>query len=76
MFWVSKNFWIQNFLVKKNFGIKKVLGPKIFDRKDLGPKFVLLKKNTGRVNPMWRIYDPPLKIVVLKLCWIVVSFDW
>ena len=33
----------------KNFGMKKMLDPK---------KFCL--KKTGRVNPGWRIYAPPL----------------
>ena len=57
---------------QKNLGIKKLVSQKIFGLIDLNPKFVLSKEKTGRVNPRWRIYDPPppKKIVGLKLCWI------
>ena len=68
----SKNIWGQN-----NFGVKEISSQKFFGLKDLNPKFVLSKEKAGRVNPRWRIYDPPpQKIVGLKLCWIVVSFAW
>ena len=90
IFWVKRNLG-KKFGGQKNFGSKffsviKILGKKIFWvkkfwakkvwSKDLDLKFFLSKK-TGRVNPRWRIYDPPpQKIVGLKLCWIVVSFAW
>ena len=56
--------------VKKNFMLKKILCLKYSQSKilDLG------SKKTGRVNPGGRIYDPPQKILGLKLCWIFVSF--
>ena len=63
----SKNFWVKKFLGHKNF----------WDKKMLDPKFFSFEKKTGRVNPRWRIYDPPPpKIVGLKLYWIVVSLAW
>ena len=46
--WVKK-FWVKNFWVLKIFGIKKMFDPKFFS----------FEKKTGRVNPRWRIYDPP-----------------
>ena len=53
----------------KIFGPKNILGKNNVGKKIFGQK--------GRVNPRWRIYDPPpLKIVGLKLCWFVVSFAW
>ena len=54
----SKNFWVKKFLGQKNFGVKK-LSQKYFGLIVLNPKFVLSKEETGRVNPRWRIYDPP-----------------
>ena len=48
----------------KILGSKKILGQKNFgskkfwSKKDLDPKIFLSKKR-GRVNPRWRIYDPP-----------------
>ena len=55
-------------MVKKN-SVKKISGPKKFWGKKIlskiffliyfNPKFVLCKEKTGRVNPRWRIYDPP-----------------
>ena len=71
---VSKNS------VKKISGPKKFWGKKILSQKNFGlivwiPKFVLSKEKTGRVNPRWRIYDPPpQKIIRLKLCWVVICF--
>ena len=57
-------------MLGKNFLGKTEFGQKIWIR-------FFLSKKTGRVNPRWRIYDPPpQKIVGLKLCWIVVSFAW
>ena len=69
IFWVTKFLGSKNVLVKKN-SVKKISGPKKFWGKkilsqknfgliDLNPKFVLSKEKTGRVNPRWRIYDPP-----------------
>ena len=72
---------VKQISVKKISGPKICWGKKILSRKNFGlidfnPKFVLSNEKTGRVNPRWRIYDPPQKIVGLKLCWIVVSFAW
>ena len=73
---VKKNS-VKKFSWPKKFWGKKILSQKNFGLIDLNPKFVLSKEKTGRVNPRWRIYDPPpQKIVGLKLCWIVVSFAW
>ena len=58
----SKKFWVKNCLGHKNFGSKKIFWVKKFwdeknlGQKDLDPNFFCLK---GRVNPRWRIYDPP-----------------
>ena len=73
----KKSFCSKKFLGQKKFGVKKILSQKNFGLIDLDPKFVLSKEKTRRVNPKWRIYDPPPQIIVgLKLCWIVVSFAW
>ena len=83
----KKTFGLKKCIGKKK-SVKKISGPKKFWGKKyclkkffliyFNPKFVLCKEKTGRVNPRWRIYDPPppQKIVGLKLCWIVVSFAW
>ena len=72
----KKKIRSKKFLGQKNFGVKKYCLKKFF-LIYFNPKFVLCKEKTGRVNPRWRIYDPPpQKIVGLKLCWIVVSFAW
>ena len=59
----SKKIWVKNFLGHKILGqkifwVKKFRDEKNFGQKDLNPKLFLSKK-TGRVNPRWRIYDPP-----------------
>ena len=54
----SKNFWVEKFLGHKNFWDKKMLDPKFFSFE---------KKKTGRVNPRWRIYDPPLQNSRVKI---------
>ena len=79
-FWIEKNFvskkfWVKIFWVKNFFGSKKCWVKKKFGQKIWTRNFICLKK-TGRVNPRGRIYDPPQKIVGLKLCWIVVSLAW
>ena len=61
---LKKTFGQKNFLVKKiswskNFWGKKNIVSKNFGLIDLNPKFVLSKEKTGRVNPRWRMYDPP-----------------
>ena len=55
----KENFSAKKFLNQKNFRVKKILSQKNFGLIDLNPKFVLSKEKTGRVNPRWRIYDPP-----------------
>ena len=56
---VKRKFSVKKLLGQKNFGVKKILSQKNFGLTDLNPKFVLSKEKTGRVNPRWRIYDPP-----------------
>ena len=64
-FFGSKNIWVKKNWGKKSFGsknfwVEKFLGHKNFwDKKMLDPKFFSFEKKTGRVNPRWRIYDPP-----------------
>ena len=55
----KKKIRSKKFLGQKNLGIKKLVSQKNFGLIDLNPKFVLSKEKTGRVNPRWRIYDPP-----------------
>ena len=66
----KKSFGFKKCFGKKKISVKKISGPKKFWGKkilsqknfgliDLNPKFVLSKEKTGRVNPRWRIYDPP-----------------
>ena len=53
-----------------------MLGKIFLGKTEFGQKIWIrffLSKKTGRVNPRWRIYDPPQKKVGLKLFWIVVS---
>ena len=54
----KKKIWSKKFLAQKNFGVKKYC-LKFFFLIYFKPKFVLCKEKTGRVNPRWRIYDPP-----------------
>ena len=64
-FWL-KNFWVKKFFRSTKFGVKKIFGSKkfwvikIFEIKKcwIRNSFSFGKK-TGRVNPRWRIYDPP-----------------
>ena len=69
---VKKFLGQNNFLIKKIW-VKKILGKEIFLIKTIWVWFFLSKK-TGRVNPRGRIYNPPQKIIGLKLCWVVVCF--
>ena len=77
-FWIkkieSKIFWVIKILGQKIFWVKKFWDEKNVVQKDLNPKLFLSKK-TGRVNPRWRIYDPPPENSRVKLCWVVVSID-
>ena len=57
----QKIFWVKNFWAKE------------IQSKRFGSEIFLFKKKFGRVNPRWRIYDPPPKkekekIVGLDCC--------
>ena len=54
----------ENFESKYILG-KNILGTKKFWSKDFDPFFCL--KKPGRVNPKWRIYDPPPSRVKIVL---------
>ena len=54
----KKKIRSKKFLGQKNFGVKKYYLKKFF-LIYFNPKFVFCKEKTGRVNPRWRIYDPP-----------------
>ena len=89
IFWVKRNLG-KKFGGQKNFGSKffsviKILGKKIFWvkkfwakkvwSKDLDLKFFCLKKQVG-LNQGGGYMTPPQKIVGIKLCFIVFSYDW
>ena len=67
----KKTLWLKKCFGKKKIWSKKISGPKKFWGKifffgliDLNPKFVLSKEKTGRVDPRWKIYDPPPQKIV------------
>ena len=63
------------FLSQKYFWNTKTFGSKYYGSKRFRSKYFSVNKNSGRVNFMEWIDDPPSeKIIGLKLCWVVVSF--
>ena len=57
----QKKVGVKNFLGHKNFGSKNILGKNFWFKKNLVKKIWIqtLFCLKGRVNPRWRIYDPP-----------------